>query len=117
MLQLRPCIAAIASLMLVLLLAGCGGESAAEAVLETVCVDTKSRQIVLVSGVDQFPAVNSETGRPTLMPGMYCPKCQTWHVAPPVEQLQRQKGVAHCPKSGTALVLDGPRPADARKQP
>lgn len=100
------------SLLITILVAGCAdsGSTAASTVAETVCVDTQTGAVVVVPTPAQFPAVHPATGSATLMPGLYCPKCATWHAAPPLEQLHRQHGVAHCPKTGVALQLDGPRP-------
>ncbi|MFV0445429.1 MAG: hypothetical protein ACK5Q5_17765, partial [Planctomycetaceae bacterium] len=107
-----PIAAALATLVV-----GCNsGDVVDPGAKETVCIDTKSKEVVVVTGLTSVPETNSQTGTKTLVPAMYCDKCKTWHATPPVEQLQRQHGVAHCPKSGVALTIDGPLPPDIRRQ-
>lgn len=100
-------------------LCGCGREAsvATAAGVETVCIDVKTGDVVLVPGRPRFPAVNPASGAATLMPGLYCPQCQAWHRAPPIEELHRQKGVARCPKCKGPLVADGPRPTTSTTTP
>ena len=96
-----------------ILLSGCGSET--EALSESgkmVFVDTETMNPMVLPTTDSVPAVNPETGRRTLMPGLFCSDCMAWYPAPPVEQVNRQPGSALCPKTGTPLVADGPRPSE-----
>ncbi|MCA9055801.1 MAG: hypothetical protein KDA75_18320 [Planctomycetaceae bacterium] len=87
--------------------------SASPAERSIVCVDIHTGQVFAVDATESVPTVNPESGEKSLMPGLYCERCQTWHVAPSVEQLHRQHGVAYCAKTGGVLKLDGPRPDPA----
>lgn len=73
-----------------------------------VFVDLESREPVLDLATTEVPSVNPDTGRRTLMPGLYCPQCQRWHPAPAYDKLQRTPGAATCPTDGTPLTMDGP---------
>lgn len=106
---LRP-LAAGTLLAGLLVAAGCGGDSPSETEQrEVVYVCTQTRETV-VAEAQPTPAVNPETGRRTLMKGLYCAQCETWYPAPPIDVLQRNPGAAVCPRHETPLALDGPRP-------
>lgn len=104
-------LAALIVLLALLLAEGCRQTETPAPAAEVFCVDTQTGEFVVLANVAQFPAVNPATGKATLMPGLYCPKCQSWHAAPPLEQLHRQRGVAYCPKTGAVLASEGPRPS------
>jgi hypothetical protein len=96
---------------------GCGEDVASTpAAAGRVCVDPATGAAFVVE-TTIFPAVHPGTGKATLVPALYCSKCAAWHAAPPVEQLHRQRGVAHCPRTGTVLTADGPRPNAAAPNP
>ncbi len=92
-------------------LAGCADESAVvEPPTEMVFVDVESGSPVTAPPSTDLPALHPETGRRTLMPGLYCPQCRQWHPAPPLEELQRNPEARQCPKCGAAMSADGPAP-------
>jgi hypothetical protein len=61
------------------------------------------------------PAPHPSTEKPTLMPGWYCPKCQTWHAGPPSDVAARAPEKVVCRKTRTPLLREGPKPKDARE--
>jgi hypothetical protein len=75
-----------------------------------VYVDRETQQPVVLTGAVDAPAVNPQTGRRTLMPGLYCPQCQAWHPTPPLEVLQRDPAARRCPECRSPLTSDGPSP-------
>ena len=83
-----------------------------------VYVDTASRkkEAMVMEVADHFPAVHPRTGKRTLMPAMYCPKCAKWHPVPPPEQINRTPQATVCPKTGAALTFDGPWPAERSQE-
>ncbi len=54
------------------------------------------------------PALNSRTGRKTLMQGLYCSQCRKWYPAPPPEMVNQQPRGPACPKDGSALTVEEP---------
>lgn len=95
---------------LLLLTAGCGGESAAKTPTQRVYFDSESKRAVAADMSPETPAVNPQTGRRTLLPALYCAKCQEWRAAPPLQELQRNPKARLCPKCKGPLVADGPPP-------
>lgn len=94
-------------------MAGCGSKDAdVRPTDRTVYVDTKTKQPVVHQVVTSVPAVNPETGERTLMPGLYCPQCQTWYPVPPPDQINSRPNAGLCPKDKTPLTVDGPWPDD-----
>ena len=98
-------------------LVGCGGEE--EVVVDEhagkmVYVDTASRkkEAIVMEVADAFPAEHPRTGKRTLMPAMYCPKCGKWHPVPPPDQINRTPKATVCPKTGAAMTFDGPWPEE-----
>lgn len=75
-----------------------------------VYVDLETKAPVVQLGTEEVPAVHPETGRRTLMPGLYCPKCERWHPTPPFDTLQRTPGAGRCPEHDLPLTSDGPWP-------
>src|SRR5690606_15223202 len=92
-----------------------GSDVPSEASAVTVLLDARSSALFTSSEAGGEPAVHPRTGRKTLMPALYCPRCQKWHPVPPVEQLQRSPRARQCPKTGVALVANGPVPESARE--
>jgi hypothetical protein len=89
----------------------CGGGDEAVKSAPVVYVDRETRRPVVLSGTVETPAVNPETGRRTLMPGLYCPQCQAWHPTPPLEVLQRDPAARRCARCQSPLTANGPPPS------
>jgi hypothetical protein len=105
----------IGLIVLCVCLSGCGGStgSAPRTTPPTgrmVYVDTATMQPLVHDVATSFPAVHPQTGKPTLRPALYCPKCQQWYAAPSVDQVNRVPGAGQCPKDRTALTAEGPWP-------
>ena len=80
-----------------------------------VYVDTVTKSATVMEIAEDFPAVQPRTGKRTLMPGMYCPKCNTWHPVPPPDQINRTPRATVCLKTGAPLTVDGPWPEDTSR--
>ena len=105
-------VGAVALLMSVM--TGCGQGTAPPAASETlVLTDPRSGAIYTASLETSVPAEHPQTGQPTLVRALYCPKCQTWHPVPPAEVLQRNPKAGRCLKTGSALQPAGPIPPTA----
>ena len=93
-------------------LAGCAADAASDDALPDtmVYVDSETRQPVVAERSAETPAVHPDTGRRTLMPGLFCTTCQKWHPAPPLEELQRNPEARQCPTCKGPLTADGPTP-------
>ena len=91
--------------------AGCGGVEAPtdSNANKMVYVDTETKQ-AFAGNLAETPAINPQTGKPTLMPGLYCPKCKAWHAVPPLDQINRIPNARRCAKTRIPLVADGPWP-------
>jgi hypothetical protein len=96
--------------MLYPVLAGDGTTSARESDLqEVVYICQESGETFLLrakSASEKHP----KTGRPTLMPGLYCEKCGTWRASPPLDVLQQSPSARLCPKDRSPMTTQGPRP-------
>lgn len=95
---------------LLVALCGCADEAASTVPAKVVFVDLESKQPVLAPPTGDVPAAHPETGRRTLMPGLYCEHCQAWHAAPPLEELQRNPEARKCPVCGGPQTAEGPVP-------
>ncbi|REK25395.1 MAG: hypothetical protein DWQ41_12205 [Planctomycetota bacterium] len=90
-------------------LAGCaGGRDAAEQANQIVYIDGETQSTIVADVTDDLPAVHPQTGRRTLMPGLYCNSCDTWHSSPPIEVLQRNPAARQCPACRSPLTNTGP---------
>jgi hypothetical protein len=70
-----------------------------------VCRETKK----LSRGPRQStPAVNTATGRVTLIQALYCAECRQWRAAPPPELRERFPAGPTCPVHKAALSESGP---------
>lgn len=74
---------------------------------EIVYVCTETGKIVR-GPAQATPAVNPDTGKKTLMPGLYCKTCDKWYPSPPLDVAQRNPTSRLCPKHRTPLEADGP---------
>lgn len=81
-----------------------------------VYVDTATREAIVMPVADAFPAPHPRTGKRTMMPAMYCPKCSRWHPVPPPDQINRTPKATTCPKTGKPLTMDGPWPEEESKE-
>lgn len=54
--------------------------------------------------------VHPITGRATLLPAMYCPQCEVWQPAPPMERRYGQAEGLLCPKCRTPRSFTGDIP-------
>lgn len=79
---------------------------------EMVFVDRQTGEL-FVGQARPTPAAHPQTGALQLMPGWYCPSCQTWHAGPAFDQMDRLTTPVLCPKTRTPLLREGPRPASA----
>jgi hypothetical protein len=88
-----------------------GGSSAVpdELLQQFVYVDTNSGEAFLLRA-RRSPELHPETGEPTLIPGMYCEKCEAWKPVGPMENLQTRRAVHRCPVHKIPLTMDGPLP-------
>ncbi len=92
---------------------GCGGAPPPPADPldgQMVFVDTLTRKTFLRQPTDELPAVHPESGKRTLMPGLYCAKCQAWYPSPPLDVRQREPKSLRCPKTGELMTPHGPPP-------
>ncbi|WP_417731778.1 hypothetical protein [Rosistilla oblonga] len=100
-----------AACLLLLAAIGCGETAPPVAeVTQSVYVDTDTMQAIVADTATQTPAVHPVTGKRTLQPALYCPKCERWHAIPSVEQINRKPGATRCPKTGAEMTADGPWP-------
>ena len=103
----------LSALMLVMVAFGCGAEDVANDVkTRMVYVDTESREAVVTEKSNTVPVINPSTGKRTLMPGLYCSKCEKWYPAPPPERINSVPGAGLCPETQNPLSADGPWPTD-----
>jgi len=77
-----------------------------------VFVDRDSKEL-FVGRARATPAKHPKTDQTTLLPGWYCPQCQTWHGGPPSDAAGRGPEKVLCPKTRAPLLREGPMPADA----
>ena len=70
-----------------------------------VCTETGK---VVTAPAGPVPGNNAETGRATLMPGLYCEKCKKWYASAPFEVAQRNPASRNCPKHRTPMRPNGP---------
>lgn len=101
----------LAVVVAVTLLIG-GSDAAAETGQPVVYLCRETGRVV--TGPPQpTPAVNPETGRPTLYQALYCPQCQTWRAVPP-SQVYGGNPLSHvCPRHRQPMSPAGPLPESA----
>ncbi len=86
-------------------------ESNAAAPVVYVCRETGD---VFLGETQVVPQIHPDTQRGTLFPGLYCPQCQTWKPAPPIDRLHRQPEMLNCPACQTPRSFEGEIPEDAQ---
>ncbi len=70
-----------------------------------VCSETGR---TIVAAAEPTPAVNPETGRRTLLRGLYCDQCRKWYPVPPAHREGTNPLHQRCPKHHTPLSQNGP---------
>jgi hypothetical protein len=97
---------------MLLFAAGCGADTAADQAVESKRVywDAETRGPVAADVSAESPAVHPATGRRTLMPALYCARCNEWRAVPPLAEVQRNPKSRICAKCKGSLVADGPPP-------
>jgi hypothetical protein len=75
-----------------------------------VYIDRATKKPIAANISRDVPAAHPDTGERTLDPALWCPACKEWHVAPPLEVLQRNPEAARCAKTMAKLVSGGPWP-------
>ena len=99
---------ALAVTLLMVFAAGCAqsnGDDAAGARMVFVCTETGT---VIEGRPQPTPAVNPDTGRKTLQPGLYCAACKKWNPSAPLDVAQRHPEARLCPKHRTPMDTKGP---------
>lgn len=99
-------------LLLTLLITGCGS-SEPEFPEQTgwqAAFDSKTKTVYAVDSAVSLPTSHPENPKSQLTAAWYCESCGKWYPVPPLEQINRSKGAANCPKDGKPLSADGPRP-------
>ena len=90
-------------------LLGCSSEEPVPAA-EEMFVGTESLEVFRIPA-QPVPAINPKTGRATLVQGLYCPECDKWYPAPPLEAVGGNAGAIRCPVHESALSHSGPEPS------
>ena len=97
-------------------LSGCGESVPAEAANgESTAFICRETNEVFAADKLASKTANPKTGRATLVPALYCRRCEKWYPAPPLETLQRKPGAALCPKTGEPMSMSGPLPTPTAK--
>jgi hypothetical protein len=91
-------------------MAGCGPSASEATTRPVVYVCTETREAFHLPS-QPTPATNPKTGKPTLVQGLYCSKCDKWYPTPPLDAVGGNPGAITCPVHRSALVADGPEPA------
>ena len=91
---------------------GCTGSTDAVQPLADMVFVCKESGEVFIGQPRPTPAPHPETGRETVMPGLYSPAKKTWIAGPPLETLQRAAGGPVGTKQ-QPLLRDGPIPETA----
>lgn len=99
-------IPAVVVIAIAALFSGCGRQDDSQLVT-FVCTET---QAVIQAEAQPTPAVNPETGRRTLVRGMYCAQCGKWF---PIPADVRDPRAIRCTRDGTPMSLEGPPPVSA----
>ena len=76
--------------------------------VEATLIDSKTGERFRLASVDQVPAVHPETGERTLMPAMFCPRCEVWQQVPSPEHVNRIQNAMRCANCQGELVLWAP---------
>lgn len=95
-----------------LIVCGCNSDSSSDSAeaLVQVAFDQQSKQAFAVDVRAVLPVPNPTNPRSQLKPALYCPTCQKWYPAPPLDVINRTSGAGKCPKTGNLLTGEGPIP-------
>lgn len=77
-----------------------------------VCRDTG---ILFLTRDPSMPQIHPDTDRATLWPGLYCPNCEQWTPAPPMDRLYGKPEMLNCPTCRTPRSFDGELPDAVRE--
>ena len=91
---------------------GCQYMSDAQSNNNSVYICSESKEVFLLPE-QQTPAIHPQTGKATLMPGLYCEKCQKWQAAPPREIWHQMKQGIHCKTCKHPLTTEGTLPGSS----
>ncbi|HUG91805.1 MAG TPA: hypothetical protein VML55_13285 [Planctomycetaceae bacterium] len=89
-----------------------GPDASAETDAQVVYLCRETQE--LIRGRPQpTPAVNPETGRPTLYRALYCAKCEKWQAVAPSEVYGGNPLSTVCPRHREPMSPEGPLPGEA----
>ena len=109
----QPRLASWSSACGLLIVLGCGAVPPPDPQAnQMVYFDRTTKKAVVYNVSREIPAMHPQTGKPTLVPALYCPQCQKWFPAPPIEVRERNPKAMICPKKHS-LTLDGPWPEES----
>lgn len=77
---------------------------------DAVYYDRATKAPVVAPRSEEVPAKHPVTGKPTLVPALYCKQCDKWYPAPPLEVQQRNPESRNCPKHKKPMTTKGPLP-------
>jgi hypothetical protein len=83
------------------------GAAQSETIVTYVCSETGA---VIAAPAQQEPALNPETGRRTLLRGVYCPQCAKWYRAPSPEHQSGNPRPLTCSVHNVPMTYEGPSP-------
>lgn len=72
-----------------------------------VCTETGK---VIVAPAQSQPALNPETGKHTLLRGVFCPQCNKWYATPSPDHLRGNPRELKCQVHNVPMTYDGPVP-------
>ena len=87
--------------------AGCNSTAQSSENVTYVC--TESGKVVVAPAQPQ-PAVNPETGKKTLLRGVYCPQCSKWYATPSPDHARGNPRELQCRVHNIPMTYDGPIP-------
>jgi hypothetical protein len=83
------------------------GAAQSSTIVTYVCSETGK---VIAAPAQQEPAVNPETGRRTLLRGVYCAQCAKWYRAPSPEHSSGNPRELRCRIHDAPMTFEGPAP-------
>jgi hypothetical protein len=89
-----------------------GNRSAKSPSIVYVCRETGA---VFIGRGEPAPVIHPVTGRATLFPGLYCPQCEKWSPAFPMERLYGNPAMLNCPVCRTPRTFEGDVPDEAEE--